>query len=265
MNGPRPLVQNLLDHGERRFLDLDVVEVFAGVGASCEHLAICTEAIHRGWHFFIYEGFDLVACCSSFTFLNMYTSGRDALLPEGLQCRPTVRLGNLLAKRSFLIMRLARAMKIFTLLEQPAHNTTGGMENLSRFRDMDVSFDRAVNIEAKVDKFRIHMDSVCWIPRYVNGHRASDANESSTWPNVFAASDEDYDLQGQISVLFSEPIDWQEDVFRQHLTQGRTEIQSLEHMLFLGTSTKVSPGFALADRALHASERRAPVAQGLAE
>ena len=33
-------------------------------------------------------------------------------------------------------MRLARAMRIYTILEQPAHNTTGGMENLSRFRDM---------------------------------------------------------------------------------------------------------------------------------
>ena len=35
-------------------------------------------------------------------------------------------------------MRLARAMRVYTLLEQPTHNTTGGMENLSRFRDMVV-------------------------------------------------------------------------------------------------------------------------------
>ena len=38
----------------------------------------------------------------------------------------------------------------------------------------------------------------------------------NSWPNVFAAPEEDYDLQRQISVLFAEPIDWQEDVFRQH-------------------------------------------------
>ena len=34
------------------------------------------------------------------------------------------------------MMRLARAMRVYTLLEQPTHNATGGMENLSRFRDM---------------------------------------------------------------------------------------------------------------------------------
>lgn len=33
-------------------------------------------------------------------------------------------------------MRVARAMRVYTLLEQPMHNTTGGMENLSRFKDM---------------------------------------------------------------------------------------------------------------------------------
>ena len=43
---------------------------------------------------------------SSFSFLNMYTSGRDILLPEGLHNRDTVRSGNLLAKRTVRVMNL---------------------------------------------------------------------------------------------------------------------------------------------------------------
>ena len=40
---------------------------------------------------------------SSFTLLNMYSSGRDVLLPEGLQCRESVRLGNKLARRTAVV------------------------------------------------------------------------------------------------------------------------------------------------------------------
>ena len=53
--------------------------------------------------------------------------------------------------RTFLLMRLARAMKVYTLLEQPVHKTSGGMEALDRFQDLMGM--------APVYRFQIHMSS----------------------------------------------------------------------------------------------------------
>lgn len=43
-------------------------------------------------------------------------------------------------------------------------------------------------------------------------------NELASWPDMFAAVDDDtYDLESQVRLLFSEPIDWLEDVPGRHL------------------------------------------------
>lgn len=73
--------------------------------------------------------------CSSFAFINQWTSGRNVLLPEGLPT-PGVVVGNLLAFRTLLLWRFADALGIFTLLEQPVHNSTGGMQALPKFQEL---------------------------------------------------------------------------------------------------------------------------------
>ena len=62
------------------------VVAMLGVGPACLHTSVT-----------------LVLSGSSCTLLNMYTTGRDVLLPEGLQCRGSVRLGNLLARRTGIV------------------------------------------------------------------------------------------------------------------------------------------------------------------
>ncbi|CAE7940731.1 unnamed protein product [Symbiodinium necroappetens] len=83
-------------------------------------------------------------------------------------------------KRSILLFRLARAMKIFTLVEQPVHHCTGGME-ATQFTDQ---FAKDV--------------LATW--------------EARSFPEMFAAAgDPTYDADEQIRVLFASPIDWHED------------------------------------------------------
>ena len=48
-------------------------------------------------------------------------------------------------------MRLARAMKVYTLMEQPVHDTTGGMQALDRFQDL-------MGL-APVYRYKVHMSS----------------------------------------------------------------------------------------------------------
>ena len=67
----------------------------------------------------------LAPVCSSFTFLNMPTSGRCFLLPDGL---PTEKVcaANLLAARCAVLFRLAGVFNAVAALEQPVQRSCGG-------------------------------------------------------------------------------------------------------------------------------------------
>ena len=71
---------------------------------------------------------------SSFTWCNMYTSGRRTLLPNGLLEVASVRAANRLAIRSLLLGLVARAVGAAVLIEQPAHSWWSSMERIDFFQ-----------------------------------------------------------------------------------------------------------------------------------
>ena len=74
-------------------------------------------------------------------------------------------------------MVLARAMKIFTLVEQPVHRATGGLENLPRFQEMVKTHPARSQVLCKKqpeEAMRAEMSNS-------HGNRIRSTATSSTW------------------------------------------------------------------------------------
>ena len=71
---------------------------------------------------------------SSFCYLNLGTSGRSILLPEGLSSEQSVRNANLISCRTAALVRIAIALEQIILVEQP--NNHRGLVGMPRWQEI---------------------------------------------------------------------------------------------------------------------------------